>query len=106
MTPLPHNPEVEQGVLSVCLKDNGETYRRCIEAGVTAFAFMDPRNARIWEAFKKMPVPDVSLLNLEPPDQTGGMAYILQVDNKAPTTTFAGHLIKQLLELATKRELI
>lgn len=106
MTPLPHNPEIEQHVLSVCMKDGGETYRRAVESGVTEACFHDPRHVHMWRAFARMPVPDSSLLALEPADSTGGAPYVFEIDNKAPTTAFAGHVISQLLELSAKRQII
>lgn len=105
MTPLPHSPEVEQCVLSVCMKDEGVTYRRAIEAGVTEQSFFDPFNVYAWRAFAKMPFPDAGLLAMEG-EKIGGAGYAMQVDNKVSTTLHAGHLISQLLELQAKRAII
>ncbi len=105
MTPLPHNAEVEQHVLSVCMKDEGVTYKRAIEAGVTEDSFYDPHNVYVWQAFARMPFPDSSLLAMEG-DKIGGSQYAFQVDSKEATTLHAGHLISQLLELQAKRTII
>jgi len=106
MTPLPHNFATEQHVLSVCLKDGGETYQRAKDAGIAESSFHDPRHALIWRTLGQVSAPDLSLLFPAIPTDRIPPAYLLEIDNVAPTTAHAGEMIAQLSELTAKRQLI
>jgi len=109
MTPLPHNPAVEKHVLAVCLLDEGPTYQRAIHDGVTDRSFHDPKNRIIWKALARIPSPSLELLAPELGDHLstiGGFPYLMELTSGIGTTAHAGHMIEQLIELESKREII
>jgi hypothetical protein len=113
----PHSAEAEEHVLACCLLDgdNGDTVRRCIEAGLKPESFYFPNNRRLFALCQQMlergVVPTLSTLHAElsSPEQikdVGGWAYLMQVTGKIPTSAHAGYFIEKVREKHLLRELI
>jgi len=109
-TLLPHSAQVEQHVLAVCLIDEGVTLARARESGITDRSFYLPENRTIWQAFDKLPKPDLTILVPELGDDglkaIGGPQYLFQITDGIGTTAHAGVMITKLRDLEQKRRLI
>lgn len=112
---LPHSLEAEEHLLSACMLDGSDTIARCLEAGIRAHSFYDPKHAIIFGAIESLhadgqpteaSVVAQELKRSKQLDQAGGYAYIVQASGRLPTTAQAGYHITQVRELSIKRELI
>jgi len=109
MTTLPHSPETEKHVLATCLLDEGPTYQRALDAGVTDNSFHDPKNRIIWKALGRVPAPALELLVPELGEHfetVGGMPYLMEITSGIATTAHAGPMIEKLREIEDKRIVI
>jgi replicative DNA helicase len=111
----PHSVEAEEYLLSCCLIDGGDTIARCLEAKLAPPAFYVPANRVIYEKlcelYQKSPPVAVEVLVEElrttrQLEAIGGVAYIMQVSGRIPTTAQAGYFIEKVRELYLLRELI
>lgn len=112
---LPHSEEAEQQVLGACLADGAETIGRMLNEKLTAEAFYDPRNRIVWgvmvELYQRQPPVVFETLAEElgrrgQLEACGGLPYLMQLTNKAPTTAYAGFFLDRLKELWLRRDML
>lgn len=112
---LPASPEAEENLISCCLLDGADALAKCESAGIGARSFFEPRNATIFSAitaiWKRGDPIDAAVLHGELDRQKvlgaiGGMAYLLRVSSKQPTSALAMHFIEEVREMALRREMI
>ena len=118
MTPareLPHSAEAEEFLLSACMIDGSDVVARCLDAGIGAQSFYDPKHATLFGVIESLnadgqPIePSVIAQELKRSKQLdgiGGYAFIIQVSGRVPTTAQANYHITQVRELSTQREII
>ena len=111
----PHSVEAEEYLLSCCLLDGSDTIARCIEAKLVPEAFYAPANRVIYdklcELYQKSPPVAVEMLieelrTTKQLEAIGGVAYVMQVSGRIPTTAQSGYFIEKVRELYLLRELI
>jgi replicative DNA helicase len=112
---VPHSTEAEEYLLSCCLLDGSDTIARCLEKKITAAAFFVPANRIIFEKlvelYQKQPPVAIEVLAEElrttrQLEEIGGVAYLLQVSSRIPTTAQADYFIEKVRELHLLRQLI
>jgi hypothetical protein len=111
----PHSSEAEEHVVAVCLLDGKETIERAQGAGLTPDSFFIRENRLLFETIAELNKSgkQVSLETLVEELKTkrqlaavGGMAYLMQVMGKVPTTAHAGYFIEKVREKHILRETI
>jgi replicative DNA helicase len=111
----PHSVEAEEYLLSCCLLDGGDTIARCLEARLSPQAFYLPANCVIFEKlcelYQKNPPVGIEMLieelrTTKQLEAVGGVAYLMQVSARIPTTAQAVYFIEKVRELYLLRELI
>jgi replicative DNA helicase len=111
----PHSIEAEEYLLSCCLLDGGDTIARCLEVRLVPEAFYFPPNRVIFEKlcaiYQKSPPVAIEVLieelrTAQQLDAIGGVAYLMQVSARIPTTAQAVYFIEKVRELYLLRELI
>jgi replicative DNA helicase len=111
----PHSIEAEEYLLSCCLLDGGDTIARCLEARLAPEAFYFPPNRVIFEKlcaiYQKSPPVAIEVLieelrTAQQLEAVGGVAYLMQVSARIPTTAQAVYFIEKVRELYLLRELI
>jgi len=111
----PHSIEAEEYLLSCCLLDGNDTMARCIEGKIIPESFYAPANRVIFEVLfdmsKRGMAIDLAVLAEELRtsrrlEEIGGMAYLLQISGRIPTTAQAGYFIEKVHETHILRELI
>ena len=111
----PHSIEAEEYLLSCCLLDGNDTIARCLEGKITAAAFYAPANRVIFEVllgmYNRAMAIDLAVLTEELRtsrmlDEIGGIAYLMQISGRIPSTAQAGYFIEKVHETHILRELI
>lgn len=111
----PCSPEAEQYVLSCCLLDGRDAIETCINEGLKPAAFFSPANSTIYQHVLLLYKQDapvelesvvIELKSSGKFEDIGGMQYIIQVSDAAPTTAKMGYFIKRITEMHTLRSLI
>jgi replicative DNA helicase len=112
---MPHSAEAEEYLLSCCLLDGSDTIARCLEKKLSGPAFYVPANRIIYEKllelYQKQPPVAIEVLAEElrtsrQLEEIGGLAYLLQVSARIPTTAQADYFIERVRELSLLRQLI
>lgn len=111
---LPHDLEVEEGLLSCVMLDN-DAIQRCVDAGIEPSSFYEPKYGLIYQTavelyMRQQPV-DVSVVAAEMKaakriDPAWGYAMLAQVTSKVPTTAQFGYFMERVKDFATMREAI
>lgn len=113
--PMPYSEEAEQHVLACCLLDGSDTIARALALKITPAAFHLPANSllfeRIVELYRTKPPVTLEILAEElntrrELDAVGGLAYLMQVTEKIPTSAHATYFMAKLKETWVRRELI
>jgi len=111
----PHSIEAEEYLLSCCLLDGNDTMARCLEGKIAPESFYAPANRVIFEVlvdlYNNGKALDLAVLTEELRtarrlDEIGGMAYLMQISGRIPTTAQAGYFIEKVHETHILRELI
>lgn len=115
MSELPNSLESEKYLLGCCFIDGAETVAKCVEAGLLADDYYDPRNqiifAKLADVFgRRLPV-DVAVIAEELKaagqfDAMGGYAYLTEVSSCIPTTAQAEYFLGRVRDLARLRAII
>lgn len=112
---LPHSMEAEEYLLSCCLLDGADIVKRCLQAGLGAESFYEPKHGIIFDfilaLYNRNAAIDVSVVAEELKtarrlDEVGGYAFLTQVSSRIPTTAQAGYFIDKVREQAMLREII
>lgn len=112
---LPRSLEAEEHLLSACMLDGSDVVARCLDAGIGAQSFYDPKHATLFgvidalNAYGQPIEPSVVAQELKRSkllDGIGGSPFIVQVSSRVPTTAQANYHISQVRELSTQREII
>ena len=113
-TAPPHSLEDEEGVLSCCLIDEGETLRKASES-LKPEAFIFPPNRIIFTRLldmqdRKVPIGMDTLCSeltrAKQIEAIGGFPYLIQVSGKSPTTVQANTFIDRVRQLHVLHEVI
>jgi replicative DNA helicase len=111
----PHSFEAEEYLLSCCLLDAGDTLAKAIAANVTPEAFYHADNQIIFDhlcaLFSVGQLVTIEALELSmETDKTlegvGGLARLMEISMRMPTTAQASYFIEKIKELYLLRELI
>lgn len=111
----PHSDEAEQVLLSCCMIEGSDAIARCLDAKVSSAAFYLPANAIIYDALislfsDNLPTSLEVLIEVlkggQQLEAIGGIAYLMKVSARMPTTAQAGFFINRAKKLHTLRELI
>ena len=111
----PNSPENEEYLLSCCLIDGGETLDKCIAAKLPTQAFYSPAHQAIFKTllngFRERRTVALEILadDLKKNGQleaVGGVAYLMQISGRMPTTARAGYFLEEVRKLYLRRELI
>jgi hypothetical protein len=111
----PYNAEAEESLLCCCLMDGGETLAKCHGLGLTGRTFHVPANRVIFEKLSEVQLanPPLALEKLVGELRTsrqlsavGGVAYLMQVSSRLPTTASAGYFIQKVRELEVLRDIL
>ncbi|OHE78983.1 MAG: replicative DNA helicase [Verrucomicrobia bacterium RIFCSPLOWO2_12_FULL_64_8] len=111
----PYSQEAEEYLISCCLLDGSDTIARCLEARLAPQAFHVPANqlifAKLVELYQKNPPVALEVLieelrTAKQLEAVGGVAYLMQVSARIPTTAQAVYFIEKVRELHLLRELI
>jgi len=117
---LPHDHKAEQGVLgSILLESDGINEGRfldiCIQRGLVADSFHDPRNFEVFRAMRNLdaaqkPVNDVTVLKALRDngrlEAIGGEKYIEALVNATPTAAHAEYHLQLVIEAHRRRQII
>ena len=102
-------------MLSCCLLDGNDTLAQCLEGKISAASFYAPANRVIFEALLGMYhrglAIDLAVLTEELRtsrrlEEIGGLAYLMQISGRIPSTAQAGYFIEKVHESHILRELI
>lgn len=111
----PHSLEAEEHVLASCLLDGGDTVGRCIDLAIKPDSFFSPANRLIFETILSLyqrnqpltlEVLAEELKTTRLLEAIGGLAYLVQITGKIPTTAHAAYFIERVREKHILRELI
>jgi replicative DNA helicase len=111
----PHSVDAEEQLISACLLDNGETLAQCINRQILPSFFYVPANGIIFGVLVGMHSEGKSaelyvlaeeLKTSNQMDMIGGMAYLLRVSLRTPTTAGAGYFADKVIECAALRSTI
>jgi len=109
----PASAEAEEHVIACCLVegDDGLTIQRARDSGLTTESFYFPNTRQIFAALMSMSERGVALsettLIAEMGERLpGGLAFLMQVTGKVPTTAHAGYFIEKVRELELLRRAI
>lgn len=109
------NNESEKFVLGCCFIDGVETVAKCVEVGLSAEDFRDPRNRIIYQKILDLSggglVPDVAILadqlgSLGQLESAGGIAHLIEVSSCIPTTAQAEYFINRVMGAARLRAIV
>ncbi len=112
---MPHSVEAEEYLLSCCLLDGSDSIAKCLEKKLPAAAFYVEANRVIYqkliELYQKAPPVAIEVLAEELKttgelEEIGGMAYLLQVSSRIPTTAQTDYFLEKVRELHLLRQLI
>jgi hypothetical protein len=111
----PNSPENEEYLLSCCLLDGGETLEACMAAKLPTQAFYLPAHQAVYKTllngFRERHTVALEILadDLQKNGQleaVGGVAYLMQISGRMPTTARAGYFLEEVRKLYLRRELI
>ena len=111
----PHSLEAEEHVLACCLLDEGDTLTKAQESRLSPCSFYSPANRLIFEALCKLqadkqPIGIDTLAEFLKSSRQlaaiGGMAHLMQLSGRVPTTAFAGSMIETVKKKEQLRDLI
>jgi len=108
---LPASEEAEEGLLGACLIEGGDSFKRSIQAGITADSFFFPSTRKVFTKLVEMdgrgiPLTDATLIQEMGNDLPGGLPWLMQITSGIPTEAHTAYLIASVLEKSTKRTLI
>ena len=118
MTPansVPVNMEAEAGLLASCFIDAPNVVPKCVESGITARDFYDPKHALVFEVLhdlyaRSLPVDvatvAVELTERQQLDRAGGYQFLAQVSGSAPTTLHADLFAEKVRDGSLRRYLL
>lgn len=113
--PPPHSIEAEEYLLSCILLDGNDTLARCEDTGITARSFYDPRNQIVFGKLMNLQKRGIAidlatlaeeLKTSQQLEEAGGIAYLVEISGRTPTTAQASYFIEKVRDLHTRRELI
>lgn len=111
---LPHSVDAEEYLLSCMFLDGGPTYAKAAKR-LKSGAFYVAANRALWKAYAAhhQEHGQVAIEHLAEAmrdagtlAEVGGLAYLMQVSGRSPTTAQADYFIDQLAELWRRRESI
>jgi replicative DNA helicase len=112
---LPHSVDSEEGLISCCLMDGGDTVSKCILAGITPLSFFGSANATMFDALAELyreqkPIGIMALMETlrikKRLDEVGGVSELARIGHLQPTTMYAQFFIGKVSELYRVREII
>ena len=111
----PHSVEAEEYLLSCCLLDGSDSIAKCLEKKLPVAAFYVAANRVIYEKlvelYQKAPPVAIEVLAEELKttgqlEEIGGVAYLMQVSARIPTTAQTDYFLEKVRELHMLRQLI
>lgn len=111
----PHSVEAEEYLLSCCFLDGSDSIAKCLERRLSSAAFYAPANRVIYECLCELYASNTvvavevviqELQDMRLLESVGGIAYIMQVSGRVPTTANVSYFIEKVQELYHIRELI
>lgn len=111
----PHSIEAEEYLLSCCLLDGSDSIAKCLEKKLPPAAFYVAANRVVYEKlielYSKNPPVAIEVLAEELKtngqlEQIGGVAYLMQISGRIPTTAQADYFLEKVRELYLLRQLI
>ncbi|MEJ6601125.1 MAG: replicative DNA helicase [Opitutaceae bacterium] len=111
----PHSVEAEEYLLSCCLLDGSDSIAKCLEKKLPPAAFYVAANRIVYEKlielYQKAPPVAIEVLAEELKttgqlEEIGGVAYLMQVSGRIPTTAQTDYFLEKVRELYMLRELI
>jgi replicative DNA helicase len=111
----PHSVEAEEYLLSCCLLDGSDSIAKCLEKKLPPAAFYSAANRVIYEKmvelYQKAPPVAIEVLAEELKttgqlEEIGGVAYLMQVSSRIPTTAQTDYFLDKVRELYLLRQLI
>ena len=111
----PHSVESEEYLLSCCLLDGADTLQQCLDSHLPPSAFYLPANRVIYSKLldlqaKGEPVAIEGVIEAlrdsRQLEAVGGVAYVMQVSGRIPTTAQAASFLRRVRDLYTRRQII
>jgi hypothetical protein len=112
---LPNSPEAEMYLLSACFIDGNDVVGKCLEHGISADSFFDPRHGIIFQTlvalFHRRGPIDLAVVAEELKatkqlDEIGGYQFLISVSGQVATTAQAAYFIGKIRDLHLVRQTI
>ena len=111
----PSAEQAELHVLACCMVEGSDTLTRCIDAKFTPSTFYFPRAQQLYSIFIELRTSSrpvlletvaQELMDRQMLETVGGMEWLMEVANGAPTTAHARYMVEKVKEKWILRELI
>ena len=115
LSSMPHNLEAEQQVICYLVMDGEQAFLHCDAARITPESFFDFRHTVMFRRLAQMrreskPIAAdtfaAELQAVHELEMAGGMAYVIELTGRAPTTLGGTYFIEKLRESAIIRQLM
>jgi hypothetical protein len=112
---LPVSLEAEELLLACIFLDGGDVLRRCEEAKIEPGTFYETKHGILYDCqravFKKtgevaIDIVAEELKQTRQLEEIGGIAFLMQVSSRVPTTAQASYFVEKVREQAALREII